>query len=286
MKHSAEWATRVMHEARYYERRSFLTLSYATPHLPARGTLVFKHLQDFWKRIRTYLKRNHNVTDTKYFACGEYGEKKGRPHYHAILLGWDFPDKVPIKQSEKTQEVLYRSEQLQKLWGLGDCFIGEVTSQSAAYTARYTMKKVYGEAAEEEYHAMEKEPPFITMSQGLGRRYFNQFKTDMYPCDYVTTEDYRKIQIPRFYDKLLAQLSADELEHIKEQRKIRAAAGNQNDRTPERLKIREAVLKLKIRSLQRNLERVQNETQNVTQSSKNDTDYPPEGWKMGKIGPK
>ena len=29
----------------------------------------------------------------RFFQCGEYGELYGRPHYHACLLNFDFPDK-------------------------------------------------------------------------------------------------------------------------------------------------------------------------------------------------
>lgn len=262
MRRSAEWAVRCMHESRYYERNSFLTLTYDNAHLPQKGTLVIKHLQDFWKRLRMHLQRDHGVTDTKYFACGEYGEVKGRPHYHAVLFGWDFPDKVATENNPWAKDPLFHSDSLTKLWGHGKTVVGTLTASSAAYTARYTMKKVYGEKSAEAYHAEGKIPPFNAVSKGIGRRYFAEFRGDFFPCDYLVREDnYQRIPVPRFYDKLLAEISEEELAEVKRQRKLRALDLNPNDQTRERLKIREAVLLLKIQRLRRNLEAAsQNET--------------------------
>jgi len=84
-----------------------------------------------------------------FFHCGEYGSKTGRPHYHACIFKYDFPDKVFY--TERNGYKLFTSQILQDLWtdpsdGLpyGYCSVGSLTFESAAYVARYILKKVNG----------------------------------------------------------------------------------------------------------------------------------------------
>lgn len=86
----------------------------------------------------------------RYFACGEYGGKTDRPHYHAIIFGHVFPDWKPWRQSV-SGHLLYRSADFERVWGKGHCEIGDVTSQSAGYVSRYILKKVIGNAVKEHY---------------------------------------------------------------------------------------------------------------------------------------
>ena len=58
----------------------FLTLTYDNEHLPPGAELSKRDLQLFIKRLR---KRNPGI---RYFAVGEYGSQKGRPHYHAVIF--------------------------------------------------------------------------------------------------------------------------------------------------------------------------------------------------------
>ena len=74
----------------------------------------------------------------------------GRPHYHALLFNHDFKDKKLWKENANGDN-LYTSEELAEVWSLGFCSLGAVTYQSAAYTARYIMKKISGEQAREHY---------------------------------------------------------------------------------------------------------------------------------------
>lgn len=78
------WAARLMLELRSHKAGIFLTLTYAPEFLPAGGTLVPKDLQDFLKRMRF-----HCPFKVRFYACGEYGERRGRPHYHLCLFGDD-----------------------------------------------------------------------------------------------------------------------------------------------------------------------------------------------------
>lgn len=111
--HSRDWATRCVHEAHMHDHNCFITLTYSPENLPEGGTLVRKHFTDFMKRLRKAL----SVDDIsiRFFGCGEYGSKLERPHYHAIIFGYDFPDKTLHKAGRFN---LFRSSLLERCWTL------------------------------------------------------------------------------------------------------------------------------------------------------------------------
>ena len=78
--------------------------------------------------------------------CGEYGEDFSRPHYHALLFNCFCPDRKKHSTGD-SGSVIYTSEALTKLCPFGLSSIGDVTFESAAYVARYVMKKITGDAA-------------------------------------------------------------------------------------------------------------------------------------------
>ena len=88
---------RMMSDLYLYDRymngqgASFVTLTYADNFMPVNSfgvpTLLKSDLQNFNKRLRSYLSYNGINLPYKFIACGEYGDKLCRPHYHLILLG-------------------------------------------------------------------------------------------------------------------------------------------------------------------------------------------------------
>lgn len=102
----------------------FLTLTYRDEDLPDEARLCKRDLQRFIKAIRNHYRgRKRQI---RYYACGEYGERTRRPHYHAILFG--------VYQHE-IQEV-------SELWPYGGVFAGTFTENSAQYVAGYVCKKI------------------------------------------------------------------------------------------------------------------------------------------------
>lgn len=83
LRRANEWALRVMHEAKLHPANCFVTLTYRDEDLPENGSLRHRDFQLFMKRLR---KR----ADVRFYMCGEYGEQKLRPHYHACLFGVDY----------------------------------------------------------------------------------------------------------------------------------------------------------------------------------------------------
>ena len=52
----------------------------------------------------------------RFYAGGEYGEQGTiRPHFHACLFGYDFPDKVFYKNTSSGERI-YTSKLLESLW--------------------------------------------------------------------------------------------------------------------------------------------------------------------------
>jgi hypothetical protein len=182
-----EWAIRCYHEGAMYERSCFLTLTFEVEP----PSISKRDLQLFFKRLRKSLRGKK----IRYFAVGEYGEKLGRPHYHVCLFGFDFPDKYPWRRSKKGH-LLYRSPHLEKVWTAGNCDIGELTMESAGYAARYTMKKIGGDMAEQHYG--DRCPEFNVCSNGLGKQWIEKYWPDVARDGFVVYKG-KKCPVPGYY---------------------------------------------------------------------------------------
>ena len=215
--HSRMWATRCVHEAKSHEKNCFLTLTYNNNFLPENGSLVKEDLQKFWKRLRKMTGKK-----IRYFACGEYGSQLHRPHYHAIVFGFDFDDKYLF--SVNHGQPLYRSPSLEKLWPFGYSTIGNVTFESCAYVARYVLKKRTGEEAQDWYK--DKVPEFVVMSRrhGIGYEWLKKYASDVYNQDVCLTRlgtsgKIMKLRPPRYYDSIFDIMEPELMAELKARRK-------------------------------------------------------------------
>lgn len=253
---SRQWAIRCSHEASLHKQNSFITLTYNEANLPPSGSLNLRHFQLFMKRLR---KRVH-PDKIRFFHCGEYGSKLKRPHYHACLFGYDFPDKRI--HTIRNEQPLYISKILEETWGMGFCTTGEVTFKSAAYVARYITKKVTGAQSVEYYTKTNFQtgevtflkPEYTSMSlkPGIGSTWFEEYSEDVFPGDFVVING-KKMRPPKFYDRRLEKMSEREYRDIRSKR-IKAGKKRTDDTTPARLKVREKVQELKAERLIRPLE--------------------------------
>ena len=244
---SREWAIRCVHEAQMHEHNSYITLTYSNDYLPAGNTLVKAHFQKFMKRLRK--RYNGGI---RYFHCGEYGERNNRPHYHAILFGIRFSDLEPWKKN-KRGEMLYTSRILEQTWGHGFCSVGEVTFDSAAYVARYIMKKVVGENAGEHYGG--RLPEYVTMSKhpGIAADWFEKYADDVYPSDFITVGGV-KMRPPKYYDRQLERNNPIAFREIKRRRTLAAKKMDPYESSLARLMVKDQVLAAKQKLLTRDLE--------------------------------
>jgi hypothetical protein len=256
LERSRQWAIRCMHEASLYKDNCFITLTYDEEHLPEDYSLHYDDYQRFMKRLR---KRFQGKT-IRFYMAGEYGENFGRPHFHACIFNLDFEDKYLWQKTESGSKI-YRSKTLEELWPFGYSSIGEVNFQSAAYVARYIMKKVTGDMAEQHYEEVnfttgeiiKRKPEFNKMSlkPGIGYKWYEKYKDDVYPHDYVIVNG-KKCKPPKFYDKKYADDYPYEFDQLQWDRE-KSAKAQAFDNTAERLLVKEEVLKAKLSRLKRKL---------------------------------
>lgn len=218
---ATEWARRAEHESRRSRYNSFITLTYADDKVPTEG-LRPHDLTDFIKRLRkratlrsgAAIQRDHRLP-IRYFACGEYGEKNGRPHFHIITFNAGFNDGRTVGKD------LYESALLKELWPHGRHAYAEATPASANYIAQYTLKKqaqhridqwnkAFVCLVETREHISRSgeiipQPPFLRMSlkPAIGKPYAERYHADLVKGYLVT--DGVKHAIPRYYTKLLKQ---------------------------------------------------------------------------------
>lgn len=241
-----------MHEASQYKQNAFVTLTYSEENIPARGQLVYDDYQKFMKRLRKQTAPNR----VRFYMCGEYGEQNWRPHFHACLFNHDWEDKK-YWFTTQSGEKIYRSETLEQLWPHGHSSTASVTFESAAYVARYCLKKITGDNAEQHYKRTDEqgdyklEPEFSHMSlkPGIGATWLAKYTNDVYNNDYVIING-KEAKPPKYYDKLYTRTNPDEFDQLRELR-ITEAMKRWEDNTDERLKVKEQVTEAKLKQLYR-----------------------------------
>lgn len=201
-----QWAIRCYHEGQLHDRSCFIDLTFAIEP----PSISKRDLQLFFKRLRKSLPG----VKLKYFAVGEYGEKFSRPHYHVCLFGWDAPDRYPLKKSNKGT-LLYRSPHLESVWDAGHVTVSDMSAEAAGYAARYTMKKITGDLAEEHYGG--RTPEFNLCSNGLGKGWIEKYWPEVFRDGFVVYKG-KKVPIPTYYAKWLREHKPNDYEKYCEQR--------------------------------------------------------------------
>lgn len=176
-----DWVFRLQQENKVSQSSLFVTLTYHPKYCP--DGLVKKHLQLFMKRLR---KRDVNQR-LRYFAVGEYGTKRKRPHYHILLFNCS--DEKYIRQAWCNK----------KGEPFGIVHVGKVTPASIAYCTKYIIQPEQKDTTQQK--------PFTLMSRryGLGANYL----TDEMVNWHVTGRRNfamvygQKVRLPRYYrDKI------------------------------------------------------------------------------------
>lgn len=178
------WALRCHLESLEHEHTCITTLTYDDAYLPP--TLEKRTMQLWLKRLRKASQKK-----IRYFACGEYGERQGRPHYHAILFG------LP-----------HDSDKIDTTWGLGLTHTDNVSIAAINYVTNYTVKKLgWPTASKEERLDPETgelytwQPPFQLMSRGgrHGLGIGSKAKQHYQSWRLYAINNGAKLSVPRYY---------------------------------------------------------------------------------------
>lgn len=232
----AQWSIRLREELKNSVSSLWLTLTYSEENLPfseetGEPTLSKRDLQLFLKRLRKYLdkgriiydfenkpiKSSKNSQKIRYFACGEYGSKFDRPHYHIMLFNVDVKNEylVNLAWSVKKEKLLTP---------IGRVDFGSVTDASIHYTAGYILQQY-----ESDFEGRQK--PFILHSIGIGKDYFTDekiswHKNSLNTC-YNTREGY-KFPLPRYYQE---KIFTDEKMAVSAKKNAYSKCSEQKSRT-------------------------------------------------------
>lgn len=250
-----------------HKENAFITLTWK-PELLCTHSLVHRDWQLFMKRLRRYIDRHAQHAPSghllgkkvRYYMAGEYGSQHRRPHFHACLFGYDFPDKK-YWRTTPSKSKLYTSATLDKLWGNGFTSVGAVTFESAAYIARYIMAKITGPNAWQYYEHTDETTGEITdllpeynkmsLNPAIGKSWLEKYAADAYPEGKILIRGY-KSKTPKYYDKQYKKTDREQWEEMKNKRELEALQ-YRDDNTPQRLKAKETVAKAKINQLIRQL---------------------------------
>lgn len=212
-----QWVFRLEQQDKVAHSSYFVTLTYDNDYVPITEnrylTLVKEDFQKYIKRLRwhdrearkragdfRYYKDIPSYNPIRYYACGEYGSKRARPHYHAIIFD------------------VYDEESIFKAWKLGKVHIGTVTEESIAYTAKYIDKTGAQKIPKFYLKDDDRIPEFSLQSTKLGINYVQEIikkdgsrdvvrpkestlryhKADL-TRNFVTTRNGYKVPIPRYY---------------------------------------------------------------------------------------
>lgn len=154
---------------------------------------------------------------------------------------------------------LYRSAQLERLWPFGFHWIGDVSFESAAYVARYVMKKVVTDRDDQDRLIMKDtgevlNKEYVTMSRGSGDRslvfdggigsgWYKKYKSDVYPYGNRVVRG-RDMRPPKFYDKLY---EGDDPVGFEDLQFIRQNKLDKLDNTELRLLVKEKVANYRLK---------------------------------------
>lgn len=193
---ASAWSFRLLNEMDSIPRCFFLTLTYSSPPLSKSGrmTLVKRDWVLFMKRLRKF---HVPGTTIRYYAVGEYGSKRMRPHFHAIIYGVN-PEHISKAWSPSN------GTKFAGVPGLFECD-PDVNPSNIAYVCKYITK---GRLIPQ-YAGDDRVPEFSLMSKHLGECYLTPQMIRYHKADlsrtYHVLDGGVKVAMSRYYkDKIFS----------------------------------------------------------------------------------
>lgn len=188
-----EKALRAWHHSQLFDNNIFLTLTYDDEHLES-PRLIYPHFQTFMKDLRNHLGNdpNHRISC---MVTGEYGDKKQRPHWHALIFNYE-PSDPKHKYTSELGHRVFNSATLRELWPRGESEFGALTIDSANYVARYAAKKLtHGNDQDHDFHPIHK----TSSKNAIGKPWIEQHWKQTFDLGYCYLPNGQKTSIPRYY---------------------------------------------------------------------------------------
>lgn len=216
---SSDWALRAQHEARYFDRKSFLTLTFNDEHLPESPEAARREINLFQKRFRKHYGAGH-----RFFGAMELGERNKRIHAHLLVYGEDFrADAFPVPGGSY-EHALWSNPVLQRLWPFGFSSVGELNEKTAAYVAGYVCAKATRPRLVSVVHPVTGEVrqwptlyrPFYPSRPALGIRFFDDFAEDVWSG--LRARGGARLRTPAAYSKRMKVIDPDRYEQAVEDR--------------------------------------------------------------------
>lgn len=154
------WTHRLTLEALQHKENCFLTLTYAEE--PPGNSLSKRDLQLFMKRLR----KDVYPRKVRFFACGEYGEQHGRPHYHVALFGLPTCRRGQTQWRRHSKTCCEVCDRMLRLWEHGLVYLGSLEPASARYVTGYVVKKLNRD--DDPRLGVDQIPEFAVMSRRPG----------------------------------------------------------------------------------------------------------------------
>lgn len=281
MEYSRQWADRMVCEAVTTPPAYFWTLTYDPDHVP-KGQYVDQNTgefcesltldKEFFQRWVKRLRKHFEPQKVRFFACGEYGGKRKRPHYHMITFGLELEGLIQVKKSHLGYS-LYSSPELLQLWSdpvthenLGFVLVSDANWQTMAYVSRYVTKKLgKTKDVDDAYRLIGLEPEFAVMSRkpGLGREYYEQYSDNLFDFDTFFVRqglESRQMYIPKYFSYLKEFEDPGYIQErkLRQREKIEAIWKDKlskTDRTYEQiLADNEVIFEARVNKLKRSLE--------------------------------
>lgn len=214
------WSYRLQHHFKYVKHVYFITLTYGRDNI-TRSPNGFLNLNPpdfvkYIKRIRKHLKQDKHTPfndQVKYIVTGEYGTKRARPHYHAIIVN------VPAAV-------------LSELWEHGIIQIDEVNPNRIAYIFKYCQK---ARIRKQTHSRDDRVPEYVNFSKGLGKQWLNtrgpSYHVRNIDNPTITLPTGERIAIPRYYKERI--FSASQREYIAERMQEITPFNDPSELTPE-----------------------------------------------------
>jgi len=262
---AADWALRCTHEASQHRHpdgssnNAFITLTFSDEGLDAREKEDGTHPQSLavrdWQLFAKKLRKA--VGPFRFMMSAEYGEKVGRPHYHALLFGQDFSKDRTLWKIEDGKPS-FRSPTLERLWPRGWHDVKPCVPETINYVCRYVQKKLTGEKAREPIERVDTRTgkavyviaPFATMSRGgrskdgqggIGSTWWKENARDAFPSDFLMHQG-RRHRVPKLYLTKLEKESPDTARKVRAKRAKKAQeAATRIDNRHKRLEAREVI---------------------------------------------